>query len=176
MVVQMLTPEESAARDLRIFSQIHPGTIFAYSTNDHQHEVAICKSRISDDKIEVAVIDLSIFDAAAKAQTLEFSEIQLINIQKEVSIEVSASQNWTFVSLRDKANYSNYKSLSHHPESDDFLDELKASFNVVDVQITSMGNSKLFTVAVATDIITITKFLLQRDWAELSNPPGFEWK
>lgn len=177
-MMHVMTPEESAAYNIRTFRRVRPGTIISICFNDYRNEVAICEEVVSDLKIRVAYINIDILQKLPEVQMLEFSEVYLINILKEKAVEVTASQDWTHVTITSSSP-TTYKSLNSFGKPDDCFDALRNEYQELDQQIrsfnTSTGPGKLFQLTLWAEIEEVEDFFLQRGWKtfDINRPPTF---
>ena len=93
---------------------------------------------------------------------------------KEKAVSVSASANWQHINIYDNGRVgpSGHAAMSRN-DSDDCLNELKQSFDVLDSSINSMHTmgkpGRLFSLTLSANIEEIKSFLISRGWQDLND-------
>lgn len=143
---------------------ICPGTIFSFiNKKTKEFEIAICKSKIDDRYLEVALISLTIFEIPAETQILDLNHIESIDIRKELVTEFSINSDWTHITIYNKNNIKCWNSLfSEKP--DWFYDDLKANYYITDYRELTTGEQKFIRLAVCAEFIEVKRYLEVREW------------
>ena len=166
-----MSPEESAAHNLRVFRRIRPGTIFSVTyENDYHREIMVCSKVIDSSTLEAGKLSINAFEAPLQKEKLLFAEIALVNILKENAVSISASASWNLINIYDEGRLAHATMSS--VESDDCFDEIKHAFEVLTSNIQTMNvnnkQGRLFTATLSASIADVKSFLALRGWQELS--------
>ena len=170
-----MSPEESAAHNLRVFRRVRPGTIFSITfEKDFHQEIMICSKVLDSSTLQTGSLTEAAFEKPLPKEKLTFSDISLINILKEKAVSVNATASWQDINIYDNGRVgpSGHAAMTRN-DADDCLDELKQNFDVLDSSINSMNVAgkpgRLFSLTLSADIEEIKSFLASRGWQDFND-------